>query len=95
MFLIVVLLLQCTLGVLSQGIFSPPEFTEASCSSSNQWTTWFDSGNPSATLGEFEVTTHIQQLFTSFMCPVPVAIEVIRYSNHSFKNKKRNFVFIF
>ncbi len=62
--------------MLSQGIFSPPEFTEASCSGVNQWTTWFDSGDPSLTLGEFEVTTHIQQLFSSFMCPIPIAIEV-------------------
>jgi hypothetical protein len=79
MFLIVVFLLQWTTGVLTQGIFSPPEFTQADCVGSNQWTTWIDSGNPSLTLGEFEITNHIQQLFPSFMCPVPIAIEVIRF----------------
>lgn len=76
MFVIVVFLLQWSAGVLGQGVFSPPEFTETSCSGSNQWSTWFDSNNPSSTLGEFEVTTHIQQIFSAFMCPVPVAIEV-------------------
>ncbi len=76
MLVIVLFLLQWTTGVLSQGIFSPPEFTAASCSGGNQWTTWFDSGDPSLTLGEFEVTTHIQQIFSSFMCPIPIAIEV-------------------
>jgi hypothetical protein len=79
MFVIVIFLLQCSIGVLSQGVFSPAGFTEASCTGSNKWTTWFDSGDPSATLGEFEVTTHIQQIFASFMCPVPTAIEVIRF----------------
>jgi hypothetical protein len=75
MFLIVVFLLQWTTGVLTQGIFSPPEFTQASCAGSDQWTTWIDSGNPSLTLGEFEITNHIQQIFPSFMCPIPIAIE--------------------
>jgi hypothetical protein len=75
MFVIVVLLLSWTTGVFTQGVFSPPEFTQASCSGTNQWTTWFDSGNPSITLGEFEITTHIQQVFAAFMCPVPTAIE--------------------
>ncbi len=77
MFVIVVLLLHWTTGVFTQGVFSPPEFTQASCSGTNQWTTWFDSGNPSITLGEFEITTHIQQVFAAFMCPVPTAIEVM------------------
>lgn len=80
MFLILVFILQLITGILSQGIFSPPEYTEATCSGSNQWTTWFDSGNPTITLGEFEITSHIQQIFSSFMCPVPVAIEVMKYS---------------
>ncbi|UJR25226.1 hypothetical protein I4U23_006578 [Adineta vaga] len=74
-FVIVLLLLQWNLDVLTQGIFSPPEFTTTSCSGNNQWTTWFDSADPRPTLGEFEITTHIQQIFASFMCPVPVAIE--------------------
>lgn len=77
MFVIVVFLLQWSVGVYSQSIFSPPEFAEASCSGSNQWSTWFDSNNPSITLGEFEVTNHIQQIFSAFMCPEPIAIEVL------------------
>jgi hypothetical protein len=72
-----VLLLHLTTSVFTQGVFSPPEFTQASCTGANQWTTWFDSGDPSAALGEFEITTHIQQVFAAFMCPVPTAIEVI------------------
>jgi hypothetical protein len=76
MLVIVVFLLQLSAGVLTQGVFSPAEFTSASCAGNNQWTTWFDSGDPSATLGEFEITTHIQQIFSSFMCPIPVAVEV-------------------
>jgi hypothetical protein len=77
MLVVLVLLLQWTSGVLTQGVFAPPEFDEASCAGSNKWTTWFDSGDPSSTLGEFEVTNHIQQIFPSFMCPTPIAIEVI------------------
>ena len=65
-----------------QGVFSPPEFTQASCSGASQWTTWFDSGNPTLTLGEFEITTHIQQIFAAFMCPVPTGIEVGRVDLH-------------
>ncbi|CAF4469782.1 unnamed protein product [Adineta steineri] len=72
MFFSIVFFLQLCTGVLSQSVFSPPEFTDTSCAGSNQWTTWFDSNDPSATLGEFEVTTHIQQIFPSFMCPVPI-----------------------
>ncbi|CAF1120856.1 unnamed protein product [Adineta steineri] len=75
MFFIIVFFLQLSTGILSQSVFSPPEFTDTSCAGSNQWTTWFDSNDPSAALGEFEVTTHIQQIFPSFMCPVPIAIE--------------------
>lgn len=84
MFVIVVFLLHWSVrGGFSQGIFSPSDFTEASCSGTNQWSTWFDSNNPSITLGEFEVTTHLQQIFSAFMCPVPVAIEVlISYPDH-------------
>ncbi len=77
MLIIVVFLIQLGIGVLTQGVFEPSHFTEGSCSGLNQWTRWFDSGNPSITLGEFEVTTHIQQVFAGFMCPIPIAIQVI------------------
>ena len=80
MLLIVVFLLQWSNVVLNQGIFSPAEFTSANCNGNNQWTTWFDSGDPSLTLGEFEITNHIQQIFSTFMCPIPTAIEVLLYS---------------
>jgi len=81
MFDIVVFLFCLINAVQAQGIFSPAEFTESSCSGNNKWTTWFDSNNPSITLGEFEVTTHLQQIFPAFMCPQPIAIEVIRTDN--------------
>jgi hypothetical protein len=90
MFVIVVFLLQLSIGVLSQGVFSPSEFTEASCAGSNQWTTWFDGNNPSLTVGEFEITNHIQQLFPSFMCPVPIAIEVIIFYILSYHQFEKN-----
>ena len=90
MFVIVVFLLQWSTGVLTQSIFAPPEFTSASCSGSNQWTTWFDSGDPSSILGEFEVTNHIQQIFPSFMCPVPIAIEVMIFL---FSSHRNNFIY--
>ncbi len=79
MFVIVVFLLQLTTGVLTQSVFDPASFTQDACAGNYQWTIWFDSENPSATIGEFEITNHIQQLFPSFMCPVPTAIEVILY----------------
>ncbi|CAF3340029.1 unnamed protein product [Rotaria sp. Silwood1] len=75
MFVAVLFLFQLTIEVLSQGVFSPSTFTENSCSDNNKWTIWFNSGNPSSTVGEFEVTNHIQRLFPSYMCPVPIAIE--------------------
>ncbi|CAF4682842.1 unnamed protein product [Rotaria socialis] len=75
MFVTVLFLLQWTSVVLSQGVYSPPTFTESSCADNNQWTAWFDSDDPSLSLGEFEVTNHIQQVFVSFMCPIPIAIE--------------------
>lgn len=75
-FVIVVFLLHYTGGVSTQGVFAPVEFNQASCSGSHGWTNWFDSGDPSSTLGEFEVTTHIQQILPAFMCAVPLAIEV-------------------
>ena len=84
MFVIILFLLQWSNDVSAQGLFSPADFTESKCSGSNQWTIWFDSGNPSSTLGEFEVTTHIQQLYSLYMCPVPVAIEVIMFSLYFF-----------
>jgi hypothetical protein len=78
MFIIAIVLLQLNIGVLSQGIFDPSVFTQASCSGTNQWTTWFDSSDPNLTSGEFEVTSHIQQNYPNFICPSPVAIEVNR-----------------
>ena len=77
MFSIVLFFLYVTGEVLSQGIFAPADFNEASCTGSNQWTSWFDSGDASISLGEFELTTHLQQIFPFFMCPLPIAIEVI------------------
>ncbi|CAF4006284.1 unnamed protein product [Adineta steineri] len=60
---------------MSQGIFDPSTFTLNSCSINNQWTVWFDTSDPNLSQGEFEVTTHIQQLYSSFMCAAPLAIE--------------------
>lgn len=77
MFALIVFFLCLTTGVRTQGVFAPPEFTESSCTGNNRWTIWFDSNDPSSSTGEFEVTTHLQQIFPAFMCPVPVAIEVI------------------
>jgi hypothetical protein len=79
MFIIGIILLQLNIGVFTESIFDPIIFTQSSCSGSNQWTNWFDSSDPNIAQGEFEVTTHIQQIFASFMCPVPTAIEVIRF----------------
>ncbi|CAF4469514.1 unnamed protein product [Rotaria socialis] len=75
MFMIAILLLQLSIGVYSQGVYDPATFTESTCSDNNQWTVWFDSNDPNLTQGEFEITSHIQQNFPLFMCPVPVAIE--------------------
>ncbi|UJR23669.1 hypothetical protein I4U23_026653 [Adineta vaga] len=69
-------LLHLSIGGSSQGIFDPSSYTESTCSGNNQWTTWFDSGDPSSSHGEFEVTNHLQQNFPLFMCPAPAAIEV-------------------
>lgn len=77
MLIIVVLLFQMNIGVFTQGVFDPATFTPASCSGNNQWTNWFDSGNPNMVYGEFEITSHILQIYPLFMCPVPIAIEVI------------------
>jgi hypothetical protein len=46
MFIIATLLLQLNIGVFTQGVFDPSEFTQSSCSGNNQWTNWFDSGDP-------------------------------------------------
>jgi hypothetical protein len=78
MFIIGIILLQLNIGVFTQSIFDPIIFTQSSCSGSNQWTNWFDSSDPNIAQGEFEVTTHIQQNYPFFMCPSPIAIEVIR-----------------
>ena len=37
---------------------------------------WFDTNDPSAGKGDFEITSHIQQLFPTFICSAPSAIEV-------------------
>lgn len=57
-------------------MFDPPSFTQNSCANNNQWTTWFDTADPNLSIGEFEVTDHIKQLFPNFMCADPIAIEV-------------------
>ncbi len=71
--LFLVLLSNC---VLSQGIFDPYTYTQASCTGSYQWTMWFDTNDPNLSQGDLEITNHIQQLFGSFMCASPIAIEV-------------------
>ena len=72
------LLFQMNVGVFTQGIFDPSTFTQSSCSGSNQWTIWFDSSDPKIEQGEFEVTNYLLQQYSLFMCPAPIAIEVIR-----------------
>jgi hypothetical protein len=76
MLCIVIALLHCITAVVLQGVFFPVEFTETTCSAGNQWTMWFDTADPNIIQGEFEVTKHIQQIFSGFMCPMPIAIEV-------------------
>ena len=76
MFVRGIVLLVLLSGLMSQSIFDPPSFTLNSCTANNQWTTWFDTSDPNLSQGEFEVTNHIQQLYPSFMCPYPMAIEV-------------------
>ena len=78
MFVVMILLLQADLSVMAQGIFDPSIFTEAACTGTNQWTTWFDSSNPNLSQGEFEITNHIMQNYPAFMCRFPLAIEVRR-----------------
>ena len=80
MFVRVVLLLSLS-GLLSENIFDPSSFTLNSCTSNHQWTIWFDTSDPTLSHGEFEVTSHIQQLFLNFMCPDPIAIEVSSMSH--------------
>ena len=76
MFIIVVLLIQMTIGSFGQGIFDPFTFTQSSCSGSNEWTVWLDSGDPDLANGEFEVINHLVQKFPAFMCSAPIGIEV-------------------
>lgn len=58
------------------GIFSPPTYTVSSCPVTHQWTTWFDTKDPSLQQGDFELTSHIQQLFPFYMCSTPLGVEV-------------------
>ena len=69
-------ILQLIIGVSAQGVFDPSSFTQSSCTGSNQWTVWLDSGDPNLAQGEFEVTNHLLQKFPAFMCSAPIAIEV-------------------
>ena len=78
MLIIVLLSVQLSIGVFSQGVFDPPSFTQSKCSDKNQWTIWFDLSDPNKAQGEFEITNHIQQKFPLLMCPAPIAIEVNR-----------------
>lgn len=93
MLAIIVLFLCLPDAVFSQGVFSPAQFTEASCTGSNKWTTWFDSGDPNISTGEFEVTKQLQQIFPSFMCPEPIAIEVRLFIGTDYKNRKSLCIF--
>ena len=76
MFLVALLLLHLTSSALTNSVVAPPGFATSSCTDTLQWTNWFDSDDPAIKVGEFEVTTHIQQSYPRFMCPTPVAIEV-------------------
>ncbi len=69
-----VLLFNC---VFSQSVFDPSTYTQNSCTGSYRWTTWFDTNDPTLAQGDFEITSHIQQLFSGFMCTSPTAIEVM------------------
>jgi hypothetical protein len=93
MFIIVILLLQLNIGVFAQGIVDPSTFIPSSCSGNNQWTNWFDSSDPNLAQGEFEVTNHIQQNYPVFMCPSPIAIEVILIVFQS-ENKSNDFALL-
>jgi hypothetical protein len=74
MFLLVVFLFNSVLS--QQGIFDPSTFRQSSCTGRYDWTSWFDTNDPDSTQGDFEVTSHIQQLYPSIMCSSPTAIEV-------------------
>ena len=77
MLLVAVVMLVLCSSVSSQlSVFDPPSFAEYSCTGNYKWTTWFDTNDPSLVQGDFEVTNHIQQLFSTFMCAAPSAIEV-------------------
>lgn len=60
----------------AQSIFEPYTFTEGSCNGARAWTMWFDTNDPNLTQGDVEITSHIQQLFPTFMCSSPTGIEV-------------------
>jgi hypothetical protein len=78
MILINVFLLLLSGSVLcQQGVFDPYSFSQGSCTGLYQWTEWFDTNDPTPTQGDFEITKHIQQIFPSFMCLSPIAIEVL------------------
>lgn len=61
--------------ISSQGVFDPYTFTEASCTGNYRWTSWFDTNDPDLTQGDLEITNHIQQLFSDYICKSPTAIE--------------------
>jgi hypothetical protein len=84
----VIVLILLSNSVLSQGVFDPSTFTQSSCTGSYSWTTWFDTNDPNMAQGDIELTSHIQQLFPSFMCSSPIAIEVscIFYITYHRKN---------
>jgi hypothetical protein len=77
MFLVAVFLILLFNSVRSQqSVFDPYTYTQNSCTGRYQWTMWFDTNDPNFTQGDAEITNHIQQLFPSFMCLSPIAIEV-------------------
>jgi hypothetical protein len=73
-FLFVILLINTVLS--QQGIFDPSTFKQNSCTGRYEWTSWFDTNDPDSTQGDFEVTSHIQQIFPGIMCSSPTGIEV-------------------
>jgi hypothetical protein len=85
MFVRGIILLVSLNSLMSQSLFDPPSFTLNSCTINNQWTIWFDTSDPTLSQGEFEVTNHIQKLYTNSMCADPIAIEVnsISYAHKS------------
>jgi len=76
MFFKVIVLILLSNSVLSQGVFDPSTFAQSSCTGNYAWTMWFDTNDPNLTQGDMELTSHIQQLFSSYACSSPIAIEV-------------------